>query len=109
MARTNIKFELKKALEEKASYGRSKHADKIKTQELRYEMQKQGASYSERLQVNEMKDHIYSYKTMEAYQNQVGYFADYLIENGHKKISLEESKDYIQEYIDHLTEEGKSP
>lgn len=109
MARTNIKFELKKALEEKASYGRSKHADKVKTQELRYQMQKEGASYDERLKINEMKDHIYSYKTMETYQNQVGYFADYLIEHGHRKISLEESKDYIQEYIDHLSEEGKSP
>lgn len=109
MARNTIKFELKKSLEQQASYGRSKHADKISTYEKRSEMKAEGASYEERLAINDMKGHIYSYKTMETYQQQVGYFGDYLIREGHKKISLEESKDYIQDYIDHLIEDGKSP
>lgn len=109
MARTNIKFELKNALGEKASYGRSKHADKLATYEKRSEMKKQGYSYEERLAANELKEHIYSYSTMKTYQQQVGYFGDWLIQGGHKKISLEESKDYIQQYIDHLEADGKSP
>lgn len=41
---------------------------------------------------------------VETYQKQVGYFGDYLICEEHKKISLEESKDYI----DYLIENGKS-
>lgn len=109
MARNSIKYELKHALEKKASYGRSKHQDKLSTYEKRIEMKKQGYSYEERLSINEMKDHIYSYQTMKTYQQQVGYFGDWLVSEGHKKISLEESKEYIQEYINHLTEEGKSP
>lgn len=109
MARNTIKFQLKKALEEKASYGRSKHDDKITTYEKRMEMKKQGYSYEERLAVNEMREHIYSYQTMKTYQQQVGYFGEYLISQGLKKITLEESKEHIQEYIDHLTEQGKSP
>mgnify|MGYP002552377560 CR=1 FL=1 len=109
MARNTIKFELKKALEQQASYGRSKHQDKLTTYEKRSEMKAQGATYEERLAINDMKNHIYSYGTMKTYQQQVGYFGDYLIKEGHKKIGLEESKDYIQEYINHMVSEEKSP
>lgn len=109
MARNSIKYELKHALEEKASYGRSKHQDKLSTYEKRSEMKQQGYSYEERLAVNDMREHIYSYQTMKTYQQQVGYFGEWLVKEGHKKISLEQSKDYIQEYIDHLKDNGKSP
>lgn len=109
MARNTIKFQLKKSLEEKASYGRSKHDDKIATYEKRMEMKKQGYSYEERIVVNEMRDHIYSYQTMKTYQQQVGYFGEYLISQGLKKISIEESQEYIQEYINYLIEQNKSP
>lgn len=109
MARNSIKYELKNALREKESYGRSKHNDKLATYEKRAEMKKQGCSYEERLEVNELKDHIYSYSTMKTYQQQVGYFGDWLIAEGHKKINLEDSKDYIQDYIHYLEEDGKSP
>ena len=109
MARNSIKYELKHALEEKESYGRSKHQDKLSTYEKRAEMKHQGYSYEERLGVNDMKEHIYSYQTMKTYQQQVGYYGDWLVKQGLKKITLEQSKDYIQEYIDHLKEEGKSP
>lgn len=109
MARNSIKYELKHALEEKESYGRSKHQDKLSTYEKRAEMKHQGYSYEERLNVNDMKEHIYSYQTMKTYQQQVGYYGDWLVKQGLKKISIEQSKDYIQEYIDHLKEDGKSP
>ncbi len=109
MARGNtIKFQLKQALADKASYGRSKHEDKVSTYEKREALRQAGASFEERMAVNDMQQHIYSYGTMTAYQQQTGYFGDWLIENGHKKISLEESREYIQEYIDHLEEQGKS-
>lgn len=69
MARNTIKYQLKQALEQQASYGRSKHQDKISTYEKRMEMKRQGYSYEERLAVNDMKDHIYSYGTMKTYQH----------------------------------------
>ena len=108
MARNTIKYQLKQELEKQASYGRSKHQDKISTYQKREEMKQQGASFEERMMVNDLKEHIYSYGTMATYQQQVSYFGDYLIKEGHKKISVEESRDYIQEYIDHLADEGKS-
>lgn len=109
MARNTIKYLLKQALQQKASYGRSKHEDKVATYQKREELRQQGASYAERMEINEMKDHIYSYGTMQTYQQQAGAFGDYLIAEGHKKISVEESRDYIQPYIDHLQEKGLSP
>lgn len=109
MARNSIKYLLKQELEHKAAYGQSKHQDKISTNEKRAEMKRAGKTYEERLQVNDMRDKIYSYSTMATYQQQAGYFGDYLIAQGYRKITVEESKDYIQEYIDHLQEQGKSP
>lgn len=109
MARNTIKYQLKQALEQQASYGRSKHQDKVATYQKREELRQQGASFEERMRVNEMQGHIYSYQTMATYQQQVGYFGDWLIQNGHKKISIEESREYIQEYVDHLEHDGKSP
>ncbi len=109
MARDSIKFMLKQELEHKAAYGQSKHQDKITTNEKRAEMKREGKSYEERLQVNDMRDKIYSYSTMATYLQQVDYFGSYLVSNGHKRISIEESKNHIQEYIDHLQAQGKSP
>ena len=109
MARNSVKYLLKQELEKKAAYGQSKHEDKIRTNQERAEMKRQGKSYEERLQVNYMRDKIYSYQSMKTYQAQVEYFGDYLIAQGHKKISVEDSKGYIQDYIDHLQAEGKSP
>ena len=109
MARNTIKYQLKQELEKQASYGRSKHQDKVSTYQKREKMKEQGASFEERMTVNDMKEHIYSYSCMKTYQQQVSYFGDYLIKEGHKKISVAESREYIQEYIDHLVAEGKSP
>lgn len=109
MARNTIKYQLKQALQQQASYGRSKHDDKISTYQKRDALHKQGATFEERMAINDMKDHIYSYGTMRTYQQQVGYFGDYLLQHGCKKISLEESRNYIQEYLDRLQERGQSP
>lgn len=57
--------------------------------------EKHGYSYNEHLAINDMKEHIYSYQTMKTYQQQVGYFGDWLISHGYKRISLEENKDHI--------------
>ena len=108
MARNTIKYSLKQALERQASYGRSKHDDKLSTNEKRAELREQGATFAQRLDTNDMDGHIYSYGTMRTYQQQVGYFGDWLIEQGLKRISIEESKVHIQEYIDHLTDKGYS-
>lgn len=109
MSRNTIKYLLKQSLQQQAAYGRSKHSDKINTYQKRESLRQQGATKNEILAVNEMKEYIYSYGTMHTYQQQVSYFGDYLIENGYKKISLEQSKELIQEYIDHLHSSGKSP
>lgn len=45
---------------------------------------------------------------MENYQKEVGYFGDWLIKNGHKTISIEESARYIQPYIDSCVEKNLS-
>lgn len=105
MARNSIKFLLKKELQAKESYGRSKHEDKLHTQMERNKLKQQGVPYLERMRIDYCKDHIYSYNTMKQYQKSVGYFGDYLISIGKKKISIAESKDYIEEYIDYLENE----
>lgn len=64
MARNTIKYQLKQELEKQASYGRSKHQDKVSTYQKREEMKEQGASFEERMTVNDMKEHIYSYSCM---------------------------------------------
>ena len=53
MARNTIKYQLKQELEKQASYGRSKHQDKISTYQKREEMKQQGASFEARMMVND--------------------------------------------------------
>ena len=50
MVRNSVKYLLKQELEKKAAYGQSKHEDKIRTNQERAEMKRQGKSYEERLQ-----------------------------------------------------------
>lgn len=109
MARHTIKYLLKQSLQQQESYGRSKHQDKVCTYQKREEMRQQGVPFEERMAVNEMKEHIYSYKTMKTYQQQTSYFGDFLLKQGLKKISIEESKEYIQDYVNYLVEKGQSP
>lgn len=104
-----IKYKLRSELRKMESYGRSKKADMQKTKADREKLRADGASYSESLRINHSKEHIYSYSTMENYQKEVGYFGDWLIKQGHKRISIEESREYIQPYIDYCVEQKLSP
>lgn len=104
-----IKYRLRCELRKMESYGRSKKADMQKTKADREKLRADGASYSESLRINHSKEHIYSYSTMENYQKEVGYFGDWLIKQGHKRISIEDSKAYIQPYIDYCVEQKLSP
>lgn len=109
MARNTIKYLLKQELQKQASYGRSKHEDKISTYKKRNEQKVQGVPYADRQETNDFDGHIYSFLTMKTYQQQVGYYGDFLIKNGHKNITLEESKQYIQSYLDFLQNNHYSP
>lgn len=108
----NLKFLLKQELARKkdAGHGRSKHKDKLKTMEERRSLQAKGVPYKECLQVDYMKDYIYTSTTFEVYIRQAEYFANWMAEEkGMKKVTLEESKQYIQEYVDYLnTEKNQS-
>ena len=104
-----IKYKLKCELKKMASYGRSKKTDMTNTKNERNKLIAQGHSYEESLRINYSKNYIYSYSTMENYQKEVGYFGDWLIENGHKYATIEESSAYIQGYIDYCVEKELSP
>ena len=104
-----IKFLMKSELNSMAAYGRSKYQDQQRTHALRSQMKKEGKSWEECLRVNFSKDYIYSYQTMKNYQYEVDRFANYLAERGLKKISLEEAKEHIQEYLDYEKEKGLRP
>lgn len=104
-----IKYKLRSELHKMESYGRSKKADMQKTKADREKLRAGGATYSESLRINHSKEHIYSYSTMENYQKEVGRFGDWLIKQGHKRISIEDSKAYIQPYIDYCVEQKLSP
>lgn len=98
----NIRFLLKQELNTMASYGRSKYDDQKLTEQERRKQRANGVSYRESLRTDYCKKHIYSYVTMKTYQKNINQFANYLEMSGHKKISIEESKKYIQPYIDYL-------
>ncbi|MBO5163725.1 MAG: hypothetical protein J6B75_04690 [Ruminococcus sp.] len=104
----NIKYLLKKELEMMKAYGQSKYADKKQTQKDRSQAKKEGKTLRERDDINHSKDKIYSYTTMAVYQQQVGYFGDWLKSNGLNKITIEEASNYIQRYMDHLKAQNKS-
>ena len=104
-----IKYKLRCELNQMASYGCSKKADMTETKNERSRLKRQGCSREEQLRVNACKERIYSYSTMANYQKDVGYFGDWLIKNGHKRISVAESRTYIQEYINTCIEKELSP
>lgn len=92
-----------------ACYGQSRHTDKINTYKERSRLKRIGKTTEEQLSVNYMKDKIYSYSTMKTYQKEITRFGDWLIEKGHKRISLSQVKEHIQEYIDYQTDRGLTP
>lgn len=120
MARLNIKYDIIKNLGDKLDngIGTSKHKDKLETQSERSikgkELKEQGLSGKDYLReldnINKMEDKIYMDKTFQDYKKICVKFAQYVIEqHGNRRISLEDSRQYIQPYINKLIEEGKSP
>lgn len=113
MARkATLKYLLRERLATKkeAGYGRSKHNDKLRTEHERDRLQREGVSNEERIrEVNYLKDYIYVSSTFNIYSRHVGYFADWLAkEHGLKKITIEECKPYIQEYMNYMERENYS-
>ena len=79
--RQTLKYLLREELASKkeAGYGRSKHNDKLKTEQEREKLHREGVAYKDRIrEVNHMKDYIYVSTTFEVYSRHVGYFADWL-------------------------------
>lgn len=120
MARLNIKYDINKNLGDKLNngIGTSKHQDKQQTQSERSirgkELKEQGLTgkeYQRALDnINKSDDKLYMDKTFQDYKRICEKFADYVIEQaGTRRITIEDSRQYIQPYIDKLIEEGKSP
>lgn len=85
--------------------GKSKRSFKTETEQLRKEARMAGASYKETLYINTARDYIFSQSTFKNYKRHCKYFCNYLADRGIKKISIEESKKYIQEYVNYLDKE----
>lgn len=120
MARLNIKYDLTKSLGDKLinGVGTSKHKDKQLTQKERAEKSKElkeqglkGKEYQRALDdINKMENKIYMDSTFKDYKKICDRFSDYVIEQaGTRRITIEESKQYIQRYINKLIEEEKTP
>ena len=120
MARLNIKYDLTKSLGDKLinGVGTSKHKDKQLTQKERAEKSKElkeqglkGKEYQRALDdINKMENKIYMDSTFKDYKKICDRFSDYVIEQaGTRRITIEESKQYIQGYINKLIEEEKTP
>lgn len=90
--------------------GRSKKTDKEYNRELRSEARENGMSYKDSLYINALENYIYSESTFQNYKKHCRLFCQYLSDRGLKKITLEESRNYIQDYVKYLdNEKGWSP
>ena len=98
----NIKFQMKQELQKMEAYGRSKHADQIKTKEERSALKSKGVPFEQYRNIDYTRDYIYSHNTMKNYQHIADQYADYLKSHDLNKITLEEAKDHVQEYLDYL-------
>lgn len=101
----SIKYMMKTELNKMQAYGRSKHADQVKTREERSNLKAQGIPYSEYKEIDYTREHIYSHNAMKTYQHEIDRFADYLKKHDMNKITMEQAKTHVQEYLDYLKEE----
>lgn len=85
--------------------GKSKRSFKTETERLRREARTAGATYKETLYIDTAKNYIFSQSTFDNYKKHCRYFCNFLQDKGIKKISIEESRQYIQEYIEYLEKE----
>ena len=98
----NIKYHMKQELQKMKAYGRSKHADQVKTKEERSKLKAKGVPFEQYRNIDYTRDYIYSHNTMKNYQHIADQYADYLKFHDLNKITLEEAKDHVQEYLNYL-------
>ena len=98
----NIKYQMKQELQKMEAYGRSKHIDQMKTKEERSALKSKGVAFEQYRNIDYTRDYIYSHNTMKNYQHIADQYADYLKSHDLNKITLEEAKDHVQEYLDYL-------
>lgn len=104
----NIRYLLKVELNKMQAYGCKKHEDKKKTKKERSIAKSEGKTLRERDEINHSRDKIYSYTTMKTYQQQIGYFATFLNDRGLGKITIDQAREHIQEYMVFLAKKEKS-
>lgn len=120
MPRLDIKYDISKNLGDKLNngIGTSKHDDKQKTQleraKLSNDLKDKGFKGKEYLRelddINYSSNKIYMDTTFNDYKRICNRFAEFVIEkHGSRRISIDDSKKYIQPYIDKLISDGKSP
>ena len=78
------------------SYGEHKRDYQLENMKERQELKELGVNYKDRLEVNHLQDKIFSVTTAKNYMQSVGRFGDFLIKNGHKKISFPCYKTFLQ-------------
>lgn len=98
----NIKYQMKQELQKMEAYGRSKHTDQLKTKEERSALKSKGVPFEQYRTIDYTRDYIYSHNTMKNYQHIADQYADYLKSHDLNKITLEEAKGHVQEYLDYL-------
>lgn len=105
----NIGFQLKQSLRAMAAFGESKKAYKEETSRLRTEYKNrllsQGYSKKDAHKMAQSictyRDKIFSQSTLSAYQKAVGVFEQFCQETlGTKRLTLEEAKNHVQEFVD---------
>ena len=89
----SIRYQMKEALGKMACYGVSKH-------EQRQRSKAEGVDLT--------KGQIYSYGTMQTYQNEVKRDGDWLESRGMHKCTMAEASSHIQEYLDYQADRGLS-
>lgn len=105
----NIGYQMKLVLREMAAFGESKKSYKEETSHLRTEYKSklisQGYSKQEAHKMTQnictYRNKIFSASTMESYQKAAGVFEQFCQETlGTKRLTLEEAKNHVQEFVD---------
>lgn len=89
----SIRYQMREALGKMAAYGTSKY-------EQRQLSKAEGVDLT--------KGQIYSYNTMQTYQNEAKRYGDWLESRGMHKCSMNEAASHVQEYLDHQANRGLS-
>ncbi|MGN1230499.1 MAG: hypothetical protein ACI4TP_01245 [Anaerotignum sp.] len=114
----NIGFQLKQALRKMAAFGERKKEYKDETARLRAEyktkLMEQGYSKKEAHKMAQSictyRNKIFAQSTMTSYQKAAGVFEQFCFETlGTKRVSMEEAKNHVQEFVNWGIQNGHSP